>query len=192
MNIEAEIVIHASRQAVWRALNDPAMLSRCIEGCESLEKLNDQEFTGRVTAKVGPVKASFSGLVSISDVVPDVSYTLSGKGKGGVAGFAKGSAAVRLEDVDAANTRLFYTAKATVGGKLAQLGSRLIESTAKAQADKFFANLAVALAPAASALDSPEASAAAPVVETSGGIPAWFWIAALVLAGSALLTAQLT
>jgi uncharacterized protein len=187
MNIEGEILIAAPRARVWQALNDPQMLARCIEGCDSLEKINDQEFNGRVTTKIGPVKASFTGVVSISDVVPDVSYTISGEGKGGVAGFAKGGAEVRLADAENGGTRLFYTAKANVGGKLAQLGSRLIESTAKSQADKFFTSLAAALAP-----ESPSIVAAAThAVPERSGIPAWIWIALLVIGGTALLYLQL-
>jgi uncharacterized protein len=189
MNIDGEIFIDAPRASVWLALNDPQILARCIEGCEALEKVNDQQFSGRVTAKVGPVKATFSGLVTISDVVPEVSYTISGEGKGGVAGFAKGGADVRLEDAENGGTRLFYTAKANVGGKLAQLGSRLIESTARAQADKFFASLAAVLAPNIPAAAAETALAAA---ATEGrGVPAWLWVGLLVIAGAALLYIQL-
>lgn len=187
MNINGEVVISAPRKQVWQALNDPVILARCIEGCESLERVKDQQFTGRVTAKIGPVKASFSGDVTITNIVPDVSYTISGEGKGGVAGFAKGGADVQLEDQnDGQATRLTYTARASVGGKLAQLGSRLIEATAKAQADKFFASLATELAPS-------EALPVAPVApEPSGGLPAWVWISLLLAGGVALLVVQLS
>jgi uncharacterized protein len=189
MNINGEIVISAPRSKVWLALNDPEILARCIEGCDSLEKVSDQEFNGQVTAKIGPVKASFSGAVTLSNIVPDISYTISGEGKGGVAGFAKGGADVALEDVDDGKaTLLRYTARANVGGKLAQLGSRLIEATAKSQADKFFAALAVELAPAAAA-----APAAIPATETpAGGMPSWLWMGLLLAGGAALLVAQLS
>jgi uncharacterized protein len=190
MKISGEIVILAQRHNVWRALNDPAILAQCIEGCEALEKVNDNEFSGRVTAKVGPVKASFSGIVTLSNVVEDTSYTISGEGKGGVAGFAKGGADVQLADHDGGQaTRLTYVAHANVGGKLAQLGSRLIESTAKAQADKFFTSLAQLLAPAADVV-VPETVVATPAAAT--GFPAWAWIALLLGAGTALLYVQLS
>jgi uncharacterized protein len=189
MNINGELVISASRSKVWLALNDPAILARCIEGCESLKKLHNQEFNGRVTAKIGPVKASFSGSVTLTNIVQDTSYTISGEGKGGVAGFAKGGADVTLEDADGGKaTLLKYTARANVGGKLAQLGSRLIEATAKSQADKFFAALAIELAPVSEAETKPIAIApAAP----ASGLPSWLWIGLLLAGGVALLAAQL-
>ncbi len=190
MQIDGQFLIPAPRQRVWQALNDPSILAQCIEGCESLEKVNNQEFTGRVTAKVGPVKASFAGTVTLSNIVPDTSYTISGEGKGGVAGFAKGGADVRLEDAEGGQaTHLFYTARANVGGKLAQLGSRLIESTAKTQADKFFSALSLLLteSPMAPA-ETPAAAVAAP----PGGVPGWLWIGLLLAAGIALLIVQLT
>jgi uncharacterized protein len=189
MNINGELVISAPRSKVWLALNDPAILARCIEGCDSLEKLNDQEFSGQVTAKIGPVKASFSGAVTLTNIVPDTSYTISGEGKGGVAGFAKGGADVALEDVDGGKaTLLKYTARANVGGKLAQLGSRLIEATAKSQADKFFAALAVELAPKIEV-----EPAAVPVTPApTGGLPSWLWIGLMLVGGVALLVAQLS
>jgi uncharacterized protein len=192
MNINGELVISAPRSRVWQALNDPRILARCIEGCDSLERVKDQQFTGRVTTKIGPVKASFSGEVEITNIVPEVSYTITGEGKGGVAGFAKGGADVQLEDQnDGQATRLTYTARATVGGKLAQLGSRLIEATAKAQADKFFASLAAELAPVEL---FPEAQAIAEptMPEPSGGLPSWVWIGLLLAGGIGLLVAQLS
>jgi uncharacterized protein len=190
MNINGEIVISAPRSKVWLALNDPEILARCIEGCDSLQKLNDQQFNGQVTAKIGPVKASFSGAVSLSNIVPGVSYTISGEGKGGVAGFAKGGADVALEDVEGEQATLVkYTARANVGGKLAQLGSRLVEATAKSQADKFFAALAQELAPAAMAAPEVAAASEAP---PAGGLPSWLWVGLLLAGGAALLVAQLS
>jgi carbon monoxide dehydrogenase subunit G len=120
-------------------LNDPGTLKASLPGCESLEKVSDQEFAATVVAKVGPVKAKFNGNVTLSNLNPPESYTISGEGKGGAAGFAKGGADIRLaEEGDV--TVLTYTAKADVGGKLAQLGSRLIDGTAKKMADEFFRN----------------------------------------------------
>lgn len=129
--------IPAKRETVWEALNDPEVLKACIPGCESLEKTSDTEMTAAVTSKIGPVKAKFTGAVTLENVNPPESYTISGEGKGGVAGFAKGSADVRLTE-EGEETVLTYEAKAQVGGKLAQLGSRLIDSTAKKMAEEFF------------------------------------------------------
>ncbi|WP_371419534.1 carbon monoxide dehydrogenase subunit G [Labrenzia sp. THAF82] len=129
--------IPASRLVVWSALNDADVLRLCIPGCEVLERVSADELTASVTSKIGPVKAKFKGSVTFENVVSPESYTIVGEGKGGVAGFAKGSADIRLvEDGDA--TVLSYEAKAQVGGKLAQLGSRLIDSTARKMAEEFF------------------------------------------------------
>jgi hypothetical protein len=119
-------------------LNDPEILRQCISGCEELNRVGDNEFEGKVVAKVGPVKASFAGKVTLSDLDPPNGYTITGEGKGGVAGFAKGGAKITLFD-DAGGTKLDYTADASVGGKLAQIGGRLIESAANQQATEFFA-----------------------------------------------------
>lgn len=129
--------IAASKEAVWAALNDPAILQQCIPGCQKLEKNSDNEMTATVTLKVGPVKASFNGKVTLSDIDAPNSYRINGEGTGGVAGFAKGGANVRLEQ-DADVTVLHYDVDAQVGGKIAQLGSRLIDSTAKKLAGEFF------------------------------------------------------
>ncbi|SON54170.1 hypothetical protein HDIA_0629 [Hartmannibacter diazotrophicus] len=136
MDMTGEYRIPASRDAVWAALNDPEVLKACIPGCESLEKDGD-DLKATVVAKIGPVKAKFAGKVSFENVNPPVGYTIAGEGSGGVAGFAKGGADVALAE-DGAETILTYTAKAQVGGKLAQLGSRLIDSTARKMADEFF------------------------------------------------------
>jgi len=132
-----EYRIPARREDVWAALNDPEVLAACIPGCESLEKTADDTMTARVKAKIGPVSATFTGIVTLSNVRPPEGYTISGEGKGGAAGFARGGADVSLEE-DGGETVLRYTAKAQVGGKLAQVGSRLIESTTKRLADEFF------------------------------------------------------
>ena len=129
--------IEASVDEVWKALNDPEVLKASIPGCQELEKKSDTELTAKVTLKIGPVKATFNGEVGLQNLNPPHSYTIVGEGKGGVAGFAKGGADVELnEDGDA--TILAYEAKADVGGKIAQLGSRLIDSTAKKLAGQFF------------------------------------------------------
>src|SRR4029450_2386685 len=137
MDMTGQYRIPATRDQVWAALNDPAMLKASLPGCESLEKVSDHEFAATVIAKVGPVKAKFNGNVALSNLNPPSSYTIAGEGKGGAAGLAKGGAAVNLTE-DGGATILRYTARADVGGKLAQLGSRLIDGTAKKMADEFF------------------------------------------------------
>ncbi|MEX3010226.1 CoxG family protein [Hoeflea sp. TYP-13] len=131
--------INAPRQTVYDALNDPEILKQCIPGCEELEKVSDTEMNAKVVLRIGPVKAKFAGTVELSDLVPPESYTINGEGKGGVAGFAKGGATVRLIE-DGNDTILEYAVKADIGGKLAQLGSRLINSTSKKLAGQFFKN----------------------------------------------------
>jgi len=137
MELRGEYRIPAPRGQVWAMLNDPAVLRDCIPGCESLDGTPGEGFSARVTTKIGPVKATFNGSVALSNVNAPESYTISGEGKGGVAGFAKGGADVHLAE-DGGDTVLTYVANAQVGGKLAQLGSRLIDSTAKKLADQFF------------------------------------------------------
>lgn len=148
MELKGEYRIPAQREHVWALINDPQALRECIPGCNSLEGSPGNGFTARVTTKIGPVKATFEGEVTLSNVNEPQSYTISGAGKGGIAGFAKGGADVTLKDVDG-ETILTYIATAQVGGKLAQLGSRLIDSTAKKLADEFFASLAARAAPSA-------------------------------------------
>ncbi|AXS39195.1 carbon monoxide dehydrogenase subunit G [Breoghania sp. L-A4] len=137
MDMKGEYRIPAPRQKVWEALNDPDILKACIPGCESLEKTSDTHMSATVTAKVGPVKAKFKGDVTLENLNPPEGYSIVGEGKGGVAGFAKGGADVHLAE-DGDGTILTYEAKAQVGGKLAQLGSRLIDSTARKMAEEFF------------------------------------------------------
>ena len=138
MELNGQQRIAAPRQKVWDALNDARVLKACIPGCESLTQDGDNAFDATVQAKVGPVRARFSGRVELSDIRPPESYRISGEGKGGVAGFAKGGADVTLiEDGD--GTILDYAVKADVGGKLAQIGSRLVQSTANKYAADFFA-----------------------------------------------------
>ncbi len=141
MDLTGEVRLAADRETVWRALNDPEILKQAIPGCESVEKLSDTEFTAKVVLKIGPMKATFSGKGTLGDLNPPNGYTISGEGQGGVAGFGKGSAKVELSD-DAGQTVLRYTAAAQVGGKIAQLGARLIDATAKKLADQFFVKFA--------------------------------------------------
>lgn len=156
MDMSGSYDIPAPRDTVWAALNDVEVLKACIPGCEKITKHSDTELEATVSAKVGPVKAKFSGAVTLSEMDPPNGYTISGQGKGGAAGFAKGGAKVKLEDSDT-GTRLSYDVNASVGGKLAQIGGRLIDSTAKKMADQFFTRFseqAAAMAP--SSTPAPE------------------------------------
>ena len=144
MTMTGEVTLPAERPKVWALLNDPEKLKSAIPGCQSLEKTGENGFTAVVKMKIGPVSATFKGKVELSDIVPLVGYTIKGEGEGGIAGFAKGGAKVSLADAPD-GTLLRYEVEATVGGKIAQLGSRLIDGVAKNMADKFFTNF-VALA----------------------------------------------
>src|SRR5271170_2981055 len=147
MEMHGELRIPAPRQQVWEKLNDAETLKNCIPGCEFVEKVSDTEFAAKLTARVGPVKASFSGKVTLTDMDPPAGYTITGEGTGGVAGFAKGSAKVSLDDAGA-ETVLRYGVQAQVGGKLAQIGSRLIDATSRKMADEFFNRFLGAMSPA--------------------------------------------
>ncbi|MEW9808561.1 carbon monoxide dehydrogenase subunit G [Mesorhizobium sp. ZMM04-5] len=138
LNMDGEERIEAPIAKVWEALNDPEVLKASIPGCQSLEKTADNELAAVVVLKVGPIKATFNGAVTLSNLNPPNGYTISGEGKGGIAGFAKGGADVTLVEDGPDATILKYTANADVGGKIAQLGSRLIESTSKKLAGQFF------------------------------------------------------
>ena len=137
MDISGEFTIPALRERVWAALNDPQVLSRCIPGCEELNRTGEHSFDAKMSTKIGPVKARFDTSIELSDINPPASYTISGQGKGGPAGFGKGAAQVVLEE-QGAETILRYTADLQVGGKLAQIGSRLVGGTAKKIANDFF------------------------------------------------------
>jgi carbon monoxide dehydrogenase subunit G len=147
MTMTGEAVLPADRNRVWAALNDPEVLKACIPGCQELEKVSDTEFQATVRAAVGPVKATFKGRVQLLDLDPPNGYRIAGEGQGGVAGFAKGGAKVHLEDAEEGGTRMTYDVEAQIGGKLAQLGGRLINGVAKKYADEFFVNFAKRLAP---------------------------------------------
>jgi carbon monoxide dehydrogenase subunit G len=207
MDMTGEHPIKAPRQAVWAALNDPEVLKQSIAGCEELVKTSDNEFQAQVTAKVGPVKAKFSGKVTLSDLNPPNGYTITGEGSGGAAGFAKGGAKVALEDAPDGGTLLKYQVNAQIGGKLAQIGSRLIDGAARKMADEFFtAFAAVVEAQAGAGAPSAEIPTPMPAAETimapgamppidnaksagtgSKGLPPAVWIGGLIIVAAAVV-----
>jgi carbon monoxide dehydrogenase subunit G len=144
MTMSGEVQLAAPRETVWAKLNDADTLRACIPGCEELEKVSDTEFRATAKTKIGPVSARFKGRVTLSDLDPPNGYKISGEGEGGVAGFAKGGAVVRLTDAEG-GTLLAYEVEAQIGGKLAQLGQRLVNGAAKKLADDFFAKFAEAV-----------------------------------------------
>ncbi len=158
--------IPAPRGKVWDALNDPAILKASIPGCDSLEKTSDHEMKATASVKIGPISARFAGRVELSDIDPPNGYTISGEGQGGVAGFAKGGAKVALAD-NGPDTLLTYNVNAQVGGKIAQLGARLIDASAKQMADAFFDRFTALLTPA----PAPEPAAAMTETPTAATIP---------------------
>lgn len=165
MEMSGERLIAAPREQVWQALNDPEALKAAIPGCEAIEKVSDTDLTARVAIKIGPMAAKFSAKVKLENLNPPESYTISGEGNGGAMGFAKGGADVALTEMSPTETLLKYEVKAQVGGKMAQLGARLIDSTAKQMADQFFDRFAAALAPVPVAAEpgAPAVHAPAPV-----------------------------
>jgi carbon monoxide dehydrogenase subunit G len=187
MELKNEQRLALPRQTVWEALNDPDVLQACIPGCESFDKVDENAYDAAVTAKVGPVKARFKGRVSLDELNPPESYTLSFEGQGGQAGFAKGSASVRLDEADG-GTRIGYAVNATVGGKLAQLGSRLVKGAAEKTAAEFFDNFARHMGAGAEQESggdeaSDSASAESPASESGGNSRIWVWaVAAAVVA----------
>ena len=164
MDISGEYRLRAPRQKVWEALNDPDFIQRALPGCQSMEKVSDTEFTAKVNSKIGPVKATFNSKVSLTDLNPPESYRLVGEGKGGAAGFAKGSADVHLTE-EGEETVLRYNSDLQVGGKLAQIGNRLVGGAAKKTADEFFSNFA-------NLINEPAPAAAEPVATDGGPAPA--------------------
>ncbi|MEN6543187.1 carbon monoxide dehydrogenase subunit G [Parvibaculum sp.] len=210
MEMSGEYRIPAPRENVWAALNDPQVLRETIPGAESVEKIADDEFEAVAKAKVGPVSARFKGKVKLTDIDPPNGYTINGEGNGGAAGFAKGSAKVHLAD-DNGVTVLTYTVNAQIGGKLAQIGQRFIDSTASKLADEFFGNFSAALggakvAPAAGLapelveeiaeglVKSPDQDAIAPTgvpmvpdEEAAQGLSPWIWGTVLIVAVVALI-----
>ena len=212
MDMTGEHQIKAPKAAVWAALNDPEVLKQSIAGCEELVKSGDSEFQAQVTAKVGPVKAKFSGKVTLSDLDPPNGYTITGEGQGGAAGFAKGGAKVHLEDAPGGGTTLKYEVHAQIGGKLAQIGSRLIDGAARKMAEEFFSAFSAAVeaqagnAAATAPVGEPMAADAAPaaasattvpggaavaepafVKEDKAGLPPAVWIGGLIVVAAAVV-----
>jgi len=183
MEMTGEFHIPAPRERVWQALNDPETLKQAIPGCREIEKLSDTEFTAKVVAKVGPVSATFGGKIHLSDLDPPRAYTISGEGSGGVAGFAKGSAKVNLDEDGGDTTVLRYQVQGHVGGKLAQIGSRLIDATSRKMADDFFSRFVATIKPVqgngaaaetfatAAAPATPEATAIGSTAPQPPGLP---------------------
>lgn len=203
MELAGTVEIAAPQARLWAALNDPDVLARCIEGVERLTRSDGEQpvFEGEMQAKVGPVRARFAGTVRLEDIDEPHRYRLVGEGKGGVAGFARGSADVQLTALSPAQTRLDYQVKANVGGKLAQLGARLIEGAARHYAEGFFARLAAEVEQAdagGDAASAPEPAGLAPAAAAQpdspapagGGLPPLLWGAGLIAAVLAFLAWQ--
>ena len=204
MDMTGDFRIAAPREAVWKALNDPEILRQSIPGCEELQKTADNEFTAKVTVKVGPVKARFTGKVTLSDLDPPNGYKISGEGQGGPAGFAKGGADVKLAS-DGDGTVLSYNVNAAIGGKLAQIGARLIDGTAHKLAEDFFGRFAslvsagaapaVAAGPAAvepAPTPAPVAAPSQPAAPSAEAAPGrglkpWVWVVGLIVVAILLL-----
>jgi carbon monoxide dehydrogenase subunit G len=188
MELNGERTISASVRATWDALNDPDVLKACVAGCESLEKVADDAFAAVVAMKIGPVSARFKGNLKLTNVQPPTSYTINFDGQGGVAGFGRGSADVSLAAIDPITTRLSYQARATVGGKMAQIGSRLIDATAAKITDDFFKAFAAQLqarVPAPASATPPVVARTRRVREPAGTL-GWI-LSAVVVVATALL-----
>ena len=181
MDMTGEYRLAAPRAKVWEALNDPEILRQAIPGCEEVQKLSDTELAAKVVAKVGPVQARFSGKVTLSELDPPNGYKISGEGSGGAVGFAKGGASVHLTD-DGSGTLLTYKVEAQVGGKLAQIGSRLIDATARKMAGDFFARFAEVVDRAA-----PAPMPAAPAAPQRARMSPVIWVALLAIVAAILL-----
>lgn len=177
MELQGEQLIPAGLQRTWDALNDPDTLKACIPGCESVVRTGDNSFESVVAVRIGPVNARFKGRLQMTNVQPPTAYTINFDGQGGAAGFGKGSADVVLSP-EGSDTRLRFNAKAQVGGKMAQIGSRLIDATAAKLAQDFFTAFEAHLRPAG---DTTAPAAAAPAA-SGGGMPGWGWAVVVVLA----------
>lgn len=194
MDMQGSRTLAASRQQAWEALNDPEVLKACIPGCDKVEATGENQYAIGMGVKVGPVSARFAGKIVLEDVQPPSSYTLRFEGQGGAAGFGKGSAQVRLEPRDP-GCELQYTVNAQVGGRIAQVGQRLIDGVARSMAEDFFKRFEAELQrrhppPAASAPDPTMMSAAAqpdpavvagPATTARTGVPAWVWVVGVVV-----------
>lgn len=190
MNLTGSYLLPCSQARAWAALNDPAQLQAALKGCEKLEKTSDTEFLGTLSTRIGPVSARFTSKVTLKDMREPETCTMLFEGQGGVAGFARGSAVVTLAP-EGDGTRLTYVADTQIGGKLAQMGARLVEGTAKSMADDFFSKLAAGLAAEAPAAGGTAAPVAAepvppPVPLPEGGSQAWIYIAAAVVVALSL------
>ncbi len=188
MDMKDSRVIYAPQEKVWAALNDPAMLKQCIIGCDSLEATEPGTFVAAMSVKVGPVSAKFKGKLQLEDVLPPNSYKLKFEGQGGPAGFANGTANVSLTAETPSTTRLDYVANAMIGGKLAQIGSRLVDAAARKIADDFFSKFdALVAEPVAEVAEVGAPEAPAPVVVASkSSVPIWVWIVAAVVVAAGL------
>ena len=175
MEMTGEQLIPLPQQRVWEALNNPEILKACIAGCESMERVSDTEYKVTLSAAVGPVKARFNGKLLLTELNPPTSYSLAFEGSGGAAGFGKGGASVRLAP-EGSGTRLSYSAKATVGGKLAQIGSRLIDGVAKKMSDDFFVKFNQTLSPVQATAAMPSATSHSAVTAHASGT--WVWVIA--------------
>src|SRR5690349_225080 len=191
MEMTGEQLIALPQQRVWEALNDPEVLKACIPGCESIDKVSDTEYAVAMVAAVGPVKAKFNGKLKLADLNPPSSYSIAFEGSGGAAGFGKGGAHVELVP-EGDSTRLRFNANASVGGRLAQVGSRLIDGVAKKMADDFFARFNATVAPAAPAASAASADAddlTVPPGVKYPAIPTWVWILGAVVVAALLVYA---
>ena len=200
MDMSGERRISAPREKVWAALNDPEVLRTSIPGCETMERLGENELKATASVKIGPISAKFAGKVQLLDLDPPNGYRIEGEGQGGVAGFAKGGAVVKLV-ADGRETIMSYEVKANVGGKIAQLGARLIDATAKQMADAFFDRVAAQVASAQITSDGADSKAAAPappaaapsisvldlIPREPGGLPIVAWIGIALFIPVALL-----
>ncbi len=186
MEMQGNRLLAITQQQAWDALNDPEVLKTCIAGCDKVERSGENQFTVGVSIKIGPVSAKFSGKIALADMAPPHSYTLSFEGQGGPAGFGKGSAKVQLTPASG-GTELSYSVQASVGGKIAQLGQRLIDGVAKSMAEDFFKRFDQEMQRQYPPVEPP----ATPVIEAStseGGfkLPTWGWVAGAVVLALAL------
>ena len=184
MDLKGEYLIPASKEKVWKELNNPEALKKAIKGCESLDQVSDTEFNARVKAKIGPVSAIFNGSVTLTEMDPPNSYVISGQGKGGAAGFAKGNVKISLsEHSDKNKTNLIYSGNAQVGGKLAQVGSRLIGGVIKNTADDFFKtfNNNITDVDITGSLSETEITTNNDIKSKKPSISYWIWICSLII-----------
>jgi carbon monoxide dehydrogenase subunit G len=192
MKLVGQVLIPASQKIVWDALNDKDVLAKCIPGCDQIEQLSPTELRATVKAKIGPVSASFKGQVTLSELNPPNSYRISGEGSGGAAGFAKGGASVSLAP-EGDQCRLSYEVDASIGGKLAQIGQRLVDGAAKKMADEFFTAFAELVGtPQAEVAGQDSHGTPPPSNQASGGLPTAAWLGGLIAIVLALVAFSLS